>query len=155
LYRDNSFAIKIQKMKKLILLIAIAGFFTQAQAQKLVAKDVPTAVTIAFNKAHPSVKDAEWSKNGNYFATIYDADEGATSVTFDASGKLMENQVEISSPALPANILEYVKKNYREADMNAAYKITSANGTVTYETELKGIVLIFDSNGHFVKSLKK
>ena len=43
-------------MKKLVLLLAIGGLFTQAQAQKVMAKDVPTAVTSAFNKAYPSVK---------------------------------------------------------------------------------------------------
>lgn len=144
-------------MKKLILLLAIAGFIIPAEAQtkKVPAKEVPAAVTAAFNKAHPTIKDADWNKNGNYYATKYDADEGATSVTFDASGKLMENEVEISTPALPAQVMEYVKKNYKEADMNAAYRITDANGTITFETELKGIILIFDSKGNYIKSEKE
>jgi len=142
-------------MKKLILLFVIAGFFTQAQAQKLMSKDVPVAVKTAFNKAHTSVKDVEWNKNGNNYEVNYEAEEDEASLIFDVSGKLIETKVEISSPALPALAMQYVKKNYKEKDMNAIHKITVANGTLTYETELKGIVLIFDSKGNFINSVKE
>ncbi len=53
-------------MKKIILLLAVVGFFVQAQAQsqELMVKDVPTAVTTAFYKMYPSIKEVNWSKDG-------------------------------------------------------------------------------------------
>ena len=62
-------------MKKLILLFAVAGLFTQAQAQKLKAKDVPVAVTAAFEKSHPTTKDVDWSKDGNNYEVEYDVNK--------------------------------------------------------------------------------
>ena len=50
--------------------------------------------------------------------------------------------------------MEYVKKTYKEDEVKEASKITDANGTVTYEAEVKGKDLIFDSNGNFIKAIK-
>jgi len=141
-------------MKKLILLLAIAGLFTQVQAQKVMAKDVPVAVTEAFNKAYPSLKDVDWSKDGNNYEAEYDVHKADVSVTYDASGKLLENEVEIKVAAFPTPVMAYVKKNYPSNKVKEASKITDANGTVTYEAEVKGMDLIFDSKGKFIKAVK-
>ncbi len=52
-------------MKKIILSLAIVGFVSHAQAQKISAKDVPAEVKEAFSKAYPSVTDMDWSKDGS------------------------------------------------------------------------------------------
>lgn len=142
-------------MKRLILLIAIAGFFTQTQAQKLEVKDVPVAVTSAFTESHESIVNIDWSKEGNNYVAEYNADNAKTSVTYDASGVLTKTQVEILVSALPFPVMEYLKKNDKEEEVKEASKITDANGTVTYETKVKGMDLIFDSRGNFIKSVKK
>jgi hypothetical protein len=54
-------------MKKLILFLAIAGFFTQVQAQTLLAKEVPEATKAVFKKAHPKIKHTDWTRNGNNY----------------------------------------------------------------------------------------
>jgi len=138
-------------MKKLILLLAIAGFFMQAHAQKLMATDVPTVVTDAFNKAHPSIKVVDWSLDGNYYEARYMTDKVYRSVTYDATGKLIETGEKIVVTSLPAPALEYLKINYTEEIVKETSKNTDANGIETYEAEVKGLDLIFDSEGNFVR----
>ena len=56
--------------------------------------------------------------------------------------------------SLPQGVMEYVKKNYKENEVKEATKITDENDTITYEVEVKGLDLIFDSKGNFIKSIK-
>jgi len=143
-------------MKKLILLFAMIGLSTLVQAQKLMVKDVPSVVTAAFKKAHPSIQDVDWSKDGSNFEAEYDdQNKKDASDTYSASGKLIETEIEIAISALPASVMVYVKKNYKEDEVKEASKITTINATVTYEVEVKGMDLIFDSMGNFIKSVKK
>ena len=97
----------------------------------------------------------DWHKNGNNYETKYSTNDGDRSVTFDASGMLVESEVQIAVSALPASVMEYMKKNYTSDEMKGAYQITSANGTTTYEAEVIGTGLIFDSNGNFIKPVKE
>lgn len=142
-------------MKKIILALAIAGFFTKVQAQKLMTKNVPLAVTNAFSKAYPEIKDVEWSKDGINFEAEYDHDKVDRSVTFNAAGDILESEVKIKASELPAGVMEYVKKTYDEDEVREAARITDAKGLVTYEAEVKGNDLIFDSKGNFIKAIKK
>ena len=57
-------------MKNLFSLLLLSFVFVQIHAQRLEAKDVPAPVTDAFNTAHPSVKDADWKKDGKYYNSI-------------------------------------------------------------------------------------
>ena len=141
-------------MKKLILLLAIAGFCMHAQAQKLMEKNVPAAVTAAFTKTHPTIKDVDWSKDGNNYEVEYDADKVDMSVTYTAAGNLIETEMGIEASALPAAVMAYLKKNYKRDMVKEASKITNAKGILTYEAEVKGMDLIFDSKGNFIKSVK-
>jgi hypothetical protein len=100
-------------MKKIILLIAIVGFVSQIQAQKLVAKDVPAVVKAAFGKAYPSVTDVDWSKDGSNFEAAYDAKKVDMSVTYSATGTLIETEMGIPSSSLPQAVMDYVKKHQK------------------------------------------
>jgi hypothetical protein len=141
-------------MKKIILSLAIVGFVSQTQAQKISAKDVPSVVKEAFSKAYPSVTDVDWSKDGSNFEAEYDAKKVDMSITYSPTGKLIETEMGIPTSSLPAGVMEYVKKNYKEDEVKEASKITDANGVITYEAEVKGLDLIFDSKGNFIKSIK-
>ena len=141
-------------MKKVILFLAILGFISQTQAQKIMSKNVPVAVTNAFSKAYPTIKDVDWSKDGVNYEAEYDQDKVDKSVTYSATGELIETEVEIAAAALPPSVMDYVKKTYKEDEVREACKITSANGIVTYEAEVKKIDLIFDSKGNFIKAVK-
>ncbi|MBK5286822.1 MAG: PepSY-like domain-containing protein [Bacteroidia bacterium] len=142
-------------MKKLFLLLAIAGLMMQATAQKLMTKDVPAAVASAFNTAHPTVTDVEWRQTGANYEAEYDANKTDVYVTYDASGTLINTAVKISGSDIPANAMGYVKANYKEDEIRDASKITDVNGKVTYSGKVKGERLFFDSNGNFIRAEKK
>ncbi len=63
--------------------------------------------------------------------------------------------MEIVGAALPAPAMEYVRVNYMEDEVNQASKITDASDIVTYKAQVKGMDLIFDSNGNFIKSVEE
>lgn len=138
-------------MIRLILTIAIAGFFMQAQAQNLRAIDIPLAVTDEFNQAYPSIQIVDWSRDSINFAAAYKADSLKRSVKYNSSGKLVEIKSEILAAALPGSATEYLRENYKDDDVNATSEITDSNGIVTNKTKMKGMDLTSDSEGNFVK----
>ena len=144
-------------MKKLVLVVVAVVLFSQldAQAQKIMAKNVPTAVTQAFKKAYPTVTDIDWSKDGVNYEAEYDSKNGDKSVTYNAQGVLLETEKDIKVADLPASITTYVKNNHKGHSIKEASKITTASGVMTYEAQVNGMDLIFDSAGMFIRSEKK
>jgi hypothetical protein len=71
----------------------------------------------------------------------------------DASANVLETEIEIKPQALPSSVQDYISKNYPGQKIKEAAKITAADGTITYEAEVKGKDLIFDNNGSFVKEV--
>lgn len=139
-------------MKKSILLAALAVIaITRANAQKMKEADVPAAVKSSFSKLHPNAKVEKWEKEApNYEAEFH---EGKTemSVLMDASGKLLQTEMEINPSGLPKGVSDYAAKNLSGKKIKEAAKITDASGTVTYEAEIDEADYIFDANGTFIK----
>lgn len=141
-------------MKKYAL-IGIAGLISFGSfAQKLKEKDVPTAVVAAFHKQFPEAKEVKWEKEKENYEASFDLKKVDNSVVFDESGKFIESEIEIKMSELPKGVVEYVQKTYSQKVKEAA-KITAANGTVTYEAEIKGMDLHFDKDGKFLKEEKE
>jgi hypothetical protein len=137
-------------MKKLFLMLAIAGFLTSSYAQTLTVNDVPAAVTKTFNKTHPKVDTVQWSKTGDDYTACYDVKEKDVFVTYNAAGKLKETAAEISVAALPTEVLKYINENYPRDYVKSSSKVTSSKGKVTYAVRIKGTDLIFNSNGKII-----
>jgi len=142
-------------MKKILVLIIIVLIANFAVGQKLDVKDVPAAVTSSFNKLYPAVKDVKWGKEDADFEAEFDLNKIETSATFDSKGNLKEVESEIEVSALPQKVRDYVLKNYPDHKIKEASKIIDAKGIVTYEAEMKGMEVIFDSSGTFLKEIKQ
>ena len=143
-------------MKKVFLLLAIIGFITQVDAQKMKTSNTPAAVTAAFNTAHPSAKDVDWTlREGNKYEAEFHESGVEKYAVYDASGNLIETKMEVSGSTLPAPIISYVKQNYGEDEVRKAFKVTDASGVVTYRAKVKDSHLLFDSNGTFISVEKK
>jgi len=141
-------------MKKAVTMM-VAGVITSFSfAQKIQEKDVPTTVKTSFNKTYPTAKEVKWDKEGNNYEASFDANEIDNSVLFDATGNEVETEVEIELNQLPSGVLKYVKTHYSNQKVKEAAKITDAKGAITYEAELKGMDVLFDSNGIFIKEMK-
>lgn len=135
--------------------MAAVLFSTLTFAQETPGKDVPAKIKAALQKQFPNAKEVKWEKeNGNYEAE-FDMNKADYSALFDVDGHLLETEVEIKVSELPNAALTYIKANYAGQKIKEAAKITNNKGTVTYEAEIKGIDLLFDSNGKFIKEVKK
>ncbi|NHN24980.1 hypothetical protein FIA58_004745 [Flavobacterium jejuense] len=139
-------------MKKLSFTVIIAiSSMALSQAQE---KKVPDAVIKAFKKEHPNVK-ASWDIEKKGFEAEFKMNGKDASENYSSNGKKMATEIEIEEKELPKKALEYVLKNYPNKKIKETAKITDANGTITYEIELKidtkNTDLLFDSNGEFIK----
>lgn len=141
-------------MKKLALMMVTAMISSLTFAQKLQEKDVPAPVKTSFQKHYPNIKEVKWDKEGEKFEASFDINKIDNSVLFDAQGNILETEIEIELSQLPKGILEYVRTNYKGQKVKEAAKITDAKGTVTYEAEIKGLDILFDSYGKFIKEMK-
>lgn len=141
-------------MRKLVFLLAAVASVSFANAQKVSDKEVPAEVKSALQKSHPKAKDLKWEKEKGNYEAGFEVGETDYSVLIDASGKILETEVEIKIDELPANAKAYVAKHYAGQKIKEAAKITDSKGVVTYEAEVKGKDLIFDNTGKFLKEVK-
>jgi len=137
-------------MKKLILMLAIAGFITSSYAQNLMVSEVPAAVTKAFNKTHKNVDTVQWSKVNDSYKVSYDVKKKSMTYTYNTSGKLMLTEKEITFSELPVSVLSYVNDNYRGGPIKKSLKVTTPAGKSSYLVKLKDTDLAFDSRGKFI-----
>ncbi len=138
-------------MKKSMLIAAGLIISLAACGQKLMEADVPAVVKEAFKKSHNDAKEVRWEKEDANYEAEFEIGESDQSVVYDAAGHLIETETEINVKELPPAVKDYVSKNYKDAKIKEASKITDAKGTVTYEAEIKEKDLIFDSKGKFIK----
>ena len=141
-------------MKKLLFLLAVMASVSFANAQKVSEKEVPAVVKSALQKSHPNAKGLKWEKEKGNYEAGFEVGETDYSVLIDASGNILETEVEIKTDALPASAKAYITKNYPGKKIKEAAKITDAKGVVTYEAEVDGKDLIFDNSGKFLKAVK-
>ena len=138
-------------MRKVTILLAPMFAVTFANAQKVSDKEVPTTVKNTLQKNYPNAKELKWEKEKGNYEAEFEVNEADYSVLIDVSGNIIETEVEIKIDELPANAKAYISKNYAGQKIKEAAKITDSKGVVTYEAEIKGKDLIFDSNGNFIK----
>ena len=139
-------------MKKLASVLVIFLFATLAFAQK--EKSIPTYVKSTFQKKYPTAKNVKWDKEGENYEASFELRKVNHSILMDAQGNIIETEIGIEATQLPKGVLEYVKKHYPNKQIKEIAKITDAKETITYEVEIKGIDLIFNTNGLFVKEIK-
>lgn len=141
-------------MKLFVFLLAAMMMASCSNAQKMSEKDVPEAVKAAFNQKYPNVEKAGWEMENTNYEANFEVNEVENSAVIDASGNILETEVEIGVAALPENVKKYMAENYASQKIKEAAQITNANGTMTYEAEIKGMDLLFDANGNFIKESK-
>ena len=141
-------------MKKLIFLLTAVASVSLANAQKVSDKEVPASVKTALQKNFPNAMELKWEKEKGNYEAEFEVAKTDYSVLIDASGNILETEVEIKIEELPANAKAYVAKHYVGQKIKEAARITDSKGIVTYEAEAKGKDLIFDNSGKFLKEVK-
>ena len=140
-------------MKKTAITMVVLLFATGMCAQKMQQRNVPVKVKSSFQILYPAARNVKWDKEGKEYEASFHANKTDNSVLLDLQGNIIETEVEIQLNQLPIGILEYVKTQYGK-ETKEGTKIIDAEGRVTYEVEFKGMDLIFDSNGKFIKEFK-
>lgn len=142
-------------MKKYLMTVMLTSLLVGAYAQDLKKSNVPTVVKTAFLAKYPesSKYKVDWEKEkANYEANWGGKSGEDNSALFTPTGSFIELVKAISINKLPANALAYIKKNKAKIKITEAGLVTDANGTVTYEAEVRGgKELVFDKEGNFIK----
>lgn len=125
-----------------------------AKCQKVNASKVPNAVKISFAKAFAGTT-AKWEKENGQYEAGFTKEGKEMSALFNADGTMTESEVSINQSELPANVLAYVKANYKGKTIKESAKITKADGSIVYEAEVNGKDVIFDEKGKFIKAVKE
>ena len=145
---------KISTVKKaLIVSTVFAMICLNGFTQKIKEADVPSAVKASFAITYPGI-NAKWEKEKENFEAGFKKDGISMSALFLPGGTLLESEMTIKQSELPSTVLSYVKANYKDKKIRESAKITRPDGPVTYEAEVEGKDLIFDSNGKFLKEVK-
>ncbi|MBS1730615.1 MAG: PepSY-like domain-containing protein [Bacteroidetes bacterium] len=141
-------------MKKMSILSFIVGMISfSACAQKLNESQLPAKVKSAFDQKHPGV-NAKWDKENTNYEASFKMNKYDMSELYDVNGNLQETEIDIKVSELPTSIMNYIHKQYAGEKVKEAAKITKANGEIMYEAEVKGMDVLFDENGNFLKEIK-
>jgi hypothetical protein len=126
----------------------------QAFAQKMSESKVPAPVKATFNKNFATVKDAKWEKENDNYEANFQQNGTKMSATFNANGTWLETENAVDVSELPAAATTYLASNYKGEKVKGAAKLKMANGETHYEAEVKGMDVIFDETGKFLKTQK-
>jgi len=146
-------------IKNSLLLVFAILFFELSHAQTLKPSNVPAPVLASMKKYLPMALLVAWEKeDSDYEANFFVKDSTGSlrtaSALFNATGTLLEIEMIISKAELPSGVLEYVNSNYGNPKIKEVSQVSKLTGPKTYEIEIKGKELIFDSEGKFIKEEK-
>ncbi len=131
---------------------------TAASAQNLLSDQVPTPVKNAFDKAFTLPMDVEWSLKNTHYKVEFETGLFFTDheVWYDATGKVLRHEEEISASDLPAAVSAAIKSEFPSYRVDDTERIT-VDGVPSYVVELKikgqpDWKVAYDANG---KQLQK
>lgn len=148
-------------MKNLLTFFVCMIFVVGAYAQKP-KEDVPAASKAAFANKYPAAQKVKWSieKPGEY-EVEFTLNKVESSALFDATGKFLEAEAEVSNAELPAAVKATIAKDFAGYKLDEIEKSTDGKGEITFEMEAyKGkdkLALSFDATGKLLSKepLKK
>lgn len=142
-------------MKQIILLVSCLALTVGANAQELKLSDVPESIKKSFEKRFPNTNVDRWEKEGTNYEAEYHQNKLEGSAIFDGKGKFIEVEEKINLTEMPIVANEYCTKTYIGYKLEGVAKITTADGKIMYEAEMKNgkeqFNASFDDKGNFVK----
>jgi hypothetical protein len=148
-----------------LVLVLLVGATVVAGAQgeqKIKAKNLPAAVTAAFQKAYPNAKIKGTSKEVENGKTMYEVEsvDGKTNrdLLYNEDGTCEEIEETLPVKALPSEVADAMKKNFPKGKVLKSEKLTKGE-TIQYEMVIKSgkeqHEVVFDTKGAIVKDTKK
>lgn len=110
-------------------------------------------VKISLERAY-AVRGVDWDKEGENYEASFAQKGKEISVVFDGIGSILETEREIKKSELPTAILDVLKRDYSDFELEEAAQIES-KGVITYETEVEkgkmSLELVFDERAKLIK----
>jgi hypothetical protein len=141
-------------MKTLLYVLAFVGFISTSYAQVLQPAEVPTPVQKAFSRMNPKIDNVAWSQAGTSYLATFNDNHMEKSVSFNASGKFVQKEEQVSIAQLPTQALKYINDNLQDGYVRLAKKITKSGGKAYFLVSIKDMEINFDSGGKFLNSSK-
>lgn len=129
--------------KHFSMLVAVVSICCAVSAQEteISRRDVPPAVLAAFEKAYPNAKVLEWEKEIHSGKLYYEAEtvDGKIprNILYSPDGVVAQVEEKIAANKIPAAVADAVKRQYPDANIRSAEKVT-AGDTTEYTLQLKG-----------------
>ncbi|MEO9476749.1 MAG: PepSY-like domain-containing protein [Cyclobacteriaceae bacterium] len=146
-------------MKKQILIIgAVVGVLFTAQSQDLSVSQVPSLILNQFGIQLPKATDAEWEMEGYLFRvdfeTGWNIDHG---VWYDAEGKIVRHQEDISLAKLPKVVSERIRTDFDGYAINDLEQVAE-NDKIVYVMELNAVIrqdweVVIDATGNVLSKV--
>ncbi len=140
-------------MKKITAILFAGSIILASCGQTLDASKVPSAVKTSFEKDFPGTS-AKWDKENSNYEANFKMDSKTMSALYDDNGNRQETETDIAVTDLPASVKDYIAQNYKDEKIKEAAIITKANGEINYETEVKGMDVLFTKEGKFIRTAK-
>lgn len=123
---------------------------TIGHAQDINVSEVPTAVQTAFSNESANATDVEWEKDLENYKVEFEVNRMEHEVWFDASGKIIKKEKNITEAELPQAVKNTIQSKYNGYRIDDI-EMTWQNETTRYEVELeKGreeLKVTFDEKG--------
>jgi hypothetical protein len=145
-----------------IALLICATVVASSQGdQKIKAKDLPAAVTAAFQKAYPNAKIKGTSKEVENGKTMYEVESVDGKINrdllFNADGTCAEIEEAIPVKALPDGVGTALTKTFPKGKVLKSEKLTKGE-TIQYELVIQSgkekHEVVFDAKGTIIKDTK-
>jgi hypothetical protein len=145
-----------------VALLICAKVVASAQGdQKIKAKDLPAAVTAAFQKAYPNAKIKGTSKEVENGKTMYEVESVDGKINrdllYNADGTCAEIEETIPGKALPSDVANALNKSFPKGKVMKSEKLTKGE-TIRYELLIQSgkekHEVVFDGTGIVVKDTK-
>jgi hypothetical protein len=119
----------------LIASIAIASFFTKANAATPTPKDVAPAILQSFQNAFAGVKQVAWSStDANLYKAEFVLNEQYVTAFYNPNGELVALTRNIASYQLPVVLQATLKKDYSNYWISDLFELANEEGTTYYVT---------------------
>lgn len=141
---------------KSTLVFVIAATFTLfvscGEKNKEANLSVPQKVKNCFMADFSGKSDVSWEQEGDFYEAEYTENGIEISVLYDAKGKQISKETEISADALPVPVVDYITQHFSGVTIEEAEMLEDAEGTfyiVEIESDNQETELKFDQSGNY------
>ncbi|HRO47390.1 PepSY-like domain-containing protein [Agriterribacter sp.] len=144
-------------MKKILLLIVLAGAVSFIQTATAQIRKIPAEVTNAFSEKYDDAKNVEWKDNLNAFIASFEEHGEKYEAKFNKKGKWQSTEKQLEISDLPGIVNDgFEKSKYSEWEVKSVYEIELPGDVKQYrvrvaKSDIQQKNLLFNEKGKLLK----